>query len=62
MPRFPDVAWWCDRCDALLNSQEGFDDHRYIWQCTQCGHKNSISASNIYESKDEYFGVSKKET
>ena len=47
--RFPDVDWWCDRCGAYLNTQNGFDDHRYIWRCTECGHKNSISADNIYE-------------
>ena len=41
--RFPDVAWWCDRCGANLNIQSGFDDHHYIWRCTECGHKNSIS-------------------
>lgn len=45
--RFPDVAWWCDRCGANLNIQSGFDDHHYIWRCTECGHKNSISADNI---------------
>ena len=28
--RFPDVAWWCDRCGANLNIQSGFDDHHYI--------------------------------
>ena len=25
--RFPDVAWWSDRCGANLNIQSGFDDH-----------------------------------
>ena len=24
--RFPDVDWFCDRCDAHLNSQIDFDD------------------------------------
>lgn len=52
--RFPDIDWWCDRCGAYLNSQDGFDDHHYIWKCTKCGHKNSISASNIYESHEAY--------
>ena len=41
--RFPDVDWWCDRCGAHLNFQKGFDDHKYIWKCTECGFKNSIS-------------------
>lgn len=45
--RFPDVDWWCDRCGAYLNSQIGFDDHKYTWKCTECEHKNSISRDNI---------------
>ncbi len=55
--RFPDVDWWCDRCGAYLNDQYGFDDHNYIHKCTECGHKNSISSDNIYESHEDYFGV-----
>jgi len=25
-----------------LNGQPGFDDHKYIWKCTECVHKNSV--------------------
>ena len=57
--RFPEIDWWCDRCGAYLNDQDGFDDHKYIWKCTECGHKNSISASNIYESHEDYLNVIK---
>lgn len=57
--RFPNVDWWCDRCNAYLNDQSGFDDYKYIWQCTECGHKNSISVSNIYESEDDYRNQNK---
>jgi len=46
-PRFPNIDWYCDNCNALLNNQKGFDDHKYIWKCTGCGYKNSISWSNI---------------
>lgn len=46
--RFPDVDWWCDHCNAYLNDQSGFDDHKYIWKCTDCGYKNSISSDNIF--------------
>ena len=35
--RFPGIDWHCDRCGAYLNSQEGFDDHKYLWKCTECG-------------------------
>ena len=53
--RFPDVDWWCDRCGAYLNCQDGFDDHNYTHKCTKCGHKNSISKDNIYESHEDYW-------
>jgi ribosomal protein L37AE/L43A len=52
--RFPDVEWYCDRCGAYLNSQDGFDDHHYIWKCKECGFKNSISSSNIFESHEAF--------
>lgn len=52
--RFPGIDWYCDRCGAGLNPQAGFDDYRYTWPCEECGHKNSISSGNIYESHDDY--------
>ena len=57
--RFPEVDWYCDRCNAYLNLQPGFDDHHYVWKCTECGHKNSISADSIYESEEEFRNYSK---
>lgn len=39
---------------AYLNDQDGFDDHKYTWVCTECGHKNSISATNIYDSEEDF--------
>lgn len=54
--RFPEIDWWCDRCNASLNSQAGFDDHRYVWPCAECGHKNSISRTNIYDSPEDFHG------
>ncbi len=60
--RFPNTSWWCDRCGANLNIQNGFDDHHYIWKCTECGHKNSISASNIYESHEDYWNSEKSDS
>jgi hypothetical protein len=50
--RFPGIEWYCDSCDEYLNNQAGFDDHKYIWQCTECGYKNSISSANIIEVVD----------
>lgn len=52
--RFPNVDWYCDRCNSYLNDQPGFDDHHYVWTCTNCGHKNSISRDNIYDSEEEF--------
>lgn len=52
--RFPDVDWYCDRCGDHLNTQPGFDDHRYLWPCEKCGHKSSISGANIYDSHEDY--------
>lgn len=49
-PRFPGIDWYCDRCNAFLNGQSNFDDHHYIWKCTACGYKNSISLANIIVS------------
>lgn len=46
-PRFPGIDWQCDKCGSLLNGQPGFDDHHYVWKCTSCGYKNSISRANI---------------
>lgn len=50
--RFPDIAWFCDRCGAYLNIQPDFDDHKYIWKCSECGFKNSISSDNIEYEED----------
>ena len=47
--RFPDIDWYCDHCDVYLNDQYEFDDHKYIWKCTECGYKNSISRDNILD-------------
>lgn len=55
--RFPNVEWFCDRCHAKLNNQPGFNDHKYIWKCTRCGYKTSISRTNIIYHAGPSFGV-----
>ena len=45
--RFPDYEWYCFKCKECLNSQVGFDDHKTVWKCTNCGHKTSISKDNL---------------
>ena len=58
--RFPEIDWYCDRCNAYLNDQPGFDDdHHYVWKCTECGHKNSISSDDIYESEEDFRNFNK---
>lgn len=52
--RFFDIDWYCDRCNAYLNDQLGFNDHNYTHKCSECGHKNSISSDNIYESEEDF--------
>lgn len=55
--RFGNVDWYCDKCGAYLNDQDGFDDdHHYVWKCTECGFKSSISWDNItwdYDNNEE---------
>lgn len=46
-PRFPGIDWYCDNCNAYLNTQPDFDDHHYVWKCKICGYKSSISRANI---------------
>lgn len=58
--RFPNVTWWCDACGANLNCQEGFDDHKYTWKCTECGYKNSISRDNIFVEEEDYPNISEE--
>lgn len=52
--RFFGIDWYCDRCNGYLNNQLGFNDHNYTHKCTECGHKNSISSDNIYESEEDF--------
>jgi transposase-like protein len=54
--RFPNVDWYCDQCNEHLNPQPGFDDSRYIWKCTNCGYKSSISFDNITNFREAFFG------
>lgn len=57
--RFDNVDWYCDRCGAYLNSQPGFDDHKYLWKCQKCGYKSSISKANIINEGGKFRGLGK---
>ena len=58
--RFPYIDWYCDRCGSHLNDQKDFDDHHYVWKCTECGYNNSISSANILHLKEEFQKKKKK--
>lgn len=49
--RFPGIDWYCDRCNAFLNVQDGFDDHLGTWECSECGYTNSISENDIVSER-----------
>ena len=48
------IAWVCDNCGEMLNIQDGFSEDCGEWQCTVCGFTNSIDASEVYSTDDEY--------
>lgn len=52
--RFPGIEWYCDRCNARLDTQEGFHDFVHVWKCTNCGYKNRIEIDEIYDSEEDY--------
>lgn len=52
--RFPGVEWYCDRCDAHLNEQDGFDDHLPEWTCTACGYVNNLDINEIYANDEDW--------
>lgn len=51
--RFPGVEWYCDRCGAHLNEQDGFDDHLQEWKCRVCGCSNPLEMSEIYDNDED---------
>ena len=52
--RYPGIEWYCDRCEAHLNEQEGFTDRDPIWVCTACGYENRIGADVIFSNREDY--------
>ncbi|MBQ8067134.1 MAG: hypothetical protein IJ201_02165 [Solobacterium sp.] len=52
--RYPGIEWYCDRCEAHLNEQEGFTDRNPIWVCTACGYENRIGADVIFNNREDY--------
>ena len=50
-----DIDWYCDGCHAKLNGQTGFTISGSTWECTECGFINDVTASNVYESHEDYL-------
>lgn len=50
----PDVTWYCDGCNSVLNEQTGFNTNSGTWECTECGYENDVTEDNIFVSEDEY--------
>ena len=57
--RFPGIDWYCDRCNAYLNDNRDLMTIIMCGRCTECGHKNSISADDIYESEEDFRNYNK---
>lgn len=46
--------WYCDECDAYMNSQRGFTTSSGEWTCSECGFVNDVSEDNIiYDDADD---------
>ena len=41
------IDWYCDECDAYLNSQSGFNPYDDSWTCTECGYENSLTKDDL---------------
>ncbi|MCR5738239.1 MAG: protein kinase [Lachnospiraceae bacterium] len=48
------ITWICDKCEATLNEQPGFNELCGKWKCTECGFVNKIAPEEVYVSEDEY--------
>jgi len=44
---FNNFEWYCDRCDAHLNNQNGFTGIYGSWTCKKCGYVNNINSENV---------------
>lgn len=40
------IFWFCDECDAYLNTQDGFDRAAPKHKCTKCGFTNDTTEDN----------------
>lgn len=38
--------WFCSKCGAYINAQNGYSNRIFEWKCTECGYKNIISTTS----------------
>ncbi len=41
------IDWYCDECNAHLNSQIGFNPYNGSWICSKCEYENSLTKDDI---------------
>ena len=41
------VLWFCDKCEAYMNIQKGFNTNTGSWRCRNCGYDNDVTEDNI---------------
>ncbi len=44
-----EVFWFCDKCEAFMNTQKGFDPESGHCTCSKCGFDNDVTGANINE-------------
>lgn len=37
------TEWYCDKCNACLDYQPGFNTYGGTWRCAECGALNDVS-------------------
>jgi len=47
MAKLYEFDWYCDKCNDLLNTQQGFTFDCHFWTCIRCGCLNAINEENI---------------
>ncbi|MGX8700527.1 hypothetical protein [Caproiciproducens sp.] len=40
------VFWFCDKCEAFMNTQKGFNTEHGHWTCSKCGFDNDVTDAN----------------
>lgn len=48
------ITWYCDRCNSVMNYQNGFSTITGTWVCTDCGFENDVSSDNVFSSEQDY--------